>query len=186
MPLIGVTTYYSDARWAAWHRPAAVVPAAYFELVAAVRCPPLLLPPVRTARGGPAAGAAEVVGALDALVLVGGADLDPASHGQAPHPSADLPDPVRDEAERALLVAALDVDLPVLAICRGLQVLNVLFGGSLHQYLPEVTGSHAHQPAARGVRRRGGRGRAGDPARVGGRCQQRGALLAPSGGRSGG
>ncbi|HEY5244504.1 MAG TPA: gamma-glutamyl-gamma-aminobutyrate hydrolase family protein, partial [Acidimicrobiales bacterium] len=120
----------------------------YFELVAAAGGRPLLLPPCRSAPGGPGAGAADVVDALDALVLVGGGDIDPATYGQAGHPAADGVDADRDRSEAALLVAALDRDLPLLAICRGHQLLNVQLGGTLFPHLPDVVGHDGHRPAA--------------------------------------
>lgn len=147
-PLVGVTTYYAEAAWGPWHRPAAVLPAPYFELVAAAGGRPTLLPPCRSAPDGPESGAAEVAEALDGLVLVGGGDLDPAGHGRPGHPAADGVDPIRDRSEASLLAAALDRDLPVLAICRGLQLLNVYLGGTLFPHLPDVVGHGGHRPAA--------------------------------------
>jgi gamma-glutamyl-gamma-aminobutyrate hydrolase PuuD len=145
--LVGVTTYYADAAWGPWHREAAVVPTPYFELVAATGARPVLLPPCRSAPGGPGAGAPEVAAALDALVLVGGGDLDPAAYGAAPHPAVAGVQAARDRSEAALLAAALAADLPVLAICRGLQLLNVHLGGTLCQHLPDLLGHDGHQPA---------------------------------------
>ena len=148
LPLIGVSTYVADVAWASWERRAAVLPASYFELVAAAGGRPLLLPPASTAPGGPEAGAAEVVAVLDGLVLTGGGDVDPAAYGEEPDPEVGGVDPNRDASERALLAAALEADLPVLAICRGCQVLNVSLGGTLHQHLPDVVGNvdHRRQP----------------------------------------
>jgi putative glutamine amidotransferase len=147
-PLVGVTTYYGDAAWGPWHEPAAVLAAPYFELVAAAGGRPLLLPPCRTAPGGPGSGAADAVDALDALVLIGGGDVDPAAYGQAGYPAAEGVDADRDLSEAALLAAALDRDLPLLAICRGHQLLNVQLGGTLFPHLPEVVGHDGHRPAA--------------------------------------
>jgi gamma-glutamyl-gamma-aminobutyrate hydrolase PuuD len=149
VPLIGITTYVADATWSGWERRSAVLPASYFELVAAAGGRPMLLPPPSSAKDGPGAGAAEVISVLDGLVLTGGGDVDPASYGEAPDPSVGGVNPVRDESERALLAAALEVDLPVLAICRGLQVLNVELGGTLHQNLPKVIDSTEHRRAPR-------------------------------------
>ena len=148
LPLIGVSTYVADVAWASWERRAAVLPASYFELVAAAGGRPLLLPPASTAPGGPEAGAAEVVAVLDGLVLTGGGDVDPAAYGEEADPEVGGVDPNRDASERALLAAALEADLPVLAICRGCQVLNVFLGGTLHQHLPDVVGNvdHRRQP----------------------------------------
>ena len=146
-PLVGVTTYVADARWGGWERRAAVLPDNYFELVAAAGGRPLLLPPPKQAPGGPGAGAEEVVAVLDALVLTGGGDVAPDAYGEEAAPEVAGVDPVRDESERALLDAALRVDLPILAICRGCQVLNVHLGGTLHQHLPDEVGHAAHRSA---------------------------------------
>ena len=145
IPLIGLTTYAVQASWGSWTRPAAVLPESYFELVAAAGGRPILLPPPRSGEAGPGAGAAEVIDVLDGLVLTGGGDVDPAAYGEEPDPATAGVNPTRDGSERALLVAALAVDLPVLAICRGLQVLNVALGGTLHQHLPDMAGIGAHR-----------------------------------------
>jgi putative glutamine amidotransferase len=147
VPLIGVSTYVADARWGSWERRAAVLPAPYFELVAAAGGRPLLLPPPGTAPDGPGQGADEVIAVLDGLVLTGGGDVDPLAYGEQPDPQVAGVDTNRDASERALLQAALRADLPVLAICRGCQVLNVELGGTLHQHLPDVVGHSAHRSA---------------------------------------
>ncbi len=145
IPLIGVSTYVADTAWGAWRRPAAVLPESYYELVASAGARPLLLPPPRTALAGPGWGADEVIAVLDGLVLTGGGDVDPARYGAVAEPSVSGVDPIRDESERALVAAALAVDLPVLAICRGCQILNVELGGTLHQHLPDVVGNDDHR-----------------------------------------
>jgi putative glutamine amidotransferase len=152
IPLIGVSTYVARAAWGDWERLAAVLPESYYELVAAAGGRPLLLPPLRTAASGPGFGAAEVIAALDGLILTGGGDVDPAAYGETAEPHVGGVDPVRDESEQALLVAALAVDMPVLAICRGLQILNTVRGGTLHQHLPDVVGhdEHRHAPSVFG------------------------------------
>jgi gamma-glutamyl-gamma-aminobutyrate hydrolase PuuD len=124
-----------------------VLPQSYYELTAAAGGKPLLVPPPSTAPDGPTAGADEVVAALDGLVLTGGGDVDPRAYAEQPDPETGGVDPVRDASERALLAAALRADLPVLAICRGCQVLNVELGGTLHQHLPDVLGHSAHRSA---------------------------------------
>jgi putative glutamine amidotransferase len=146
IPLIGVSTYVAEAAWGAWRRPAAVLPESYYELVAAAGGRPLLLPPLRTA-AGPGFGAGEVIDRLDGLVLTGGGDVDPAAYGETAGAEVGGVDPVRDGSERALLAAALARDLPVLAICRGLQILNTERGGTLFQHLPEVVGHDGHRTA---------------------------------------
>lgn len=91
------------------------------------------------------AEAQRILRRFDALVLTGGAgDLDPATYGAAPHPELFGCDPAADAFELALCRAALDAALPTLGICRGLQVVNVALGGSLHQHLPDVPGADAH------------------------------------------
>src|SRR6266700_1476452 len=92
-------------------------------------------------------GISEVIGRLDGLVLSGGGDIDPAGYGAEPHPQTTSVRPHRDAAEAELLSAALRRGLPVLGICRGLQVINVAMGGSLHQHLPDVVGHHGHASA---------------------------------------
>jgi putative glutamine amidotransferase len=152
IPLIGVSTYRAEAAWAAWSRPAAVLPESYYELVASAGARPVLLPPLQTAAAGPGFGAEEVIAVLDGLVLTGGGDVEPTLYGETPQPSVGGVDAVRDESERALLAAALAVDLPVLAICRGCQILNVALGGTLYQHLPDVyhNEDHRHAPSVFG------------------------------------
>lgn len=147
VPLIGLSTYVDDASWGGWQRRAAVLPESYFELTAAAGGRPVLLPPLRTAAGGPRQGAEEVVVALDGLVLTGGGDVEPLVYGEEAGPEVAGVDSTRDASERALLRAALRADLPLLAICRGCQVLNVERGGTLHQHLPDVIGHTAHRSA---------------------------------------
>jgi gamma-glutamyl-gamma-aminobutyrate hydrolase PuuD len=152
IPLVGLTTYVAESAWGAWSRPAAVLPESYYELVASAGARPMLLPPPRTAAPGPGFGAADVISVLDGLVLTGGGDVDPALYGETAGPSVGGVDPVRDESERALLAAALAVHLPVLAVCRGCQILNVELGGTLYQHLPDVVGheDHRHAPSVFG------------------------------------
>ena len=137
-PLIGITTYREQARWGAWDVPAVLLPASYADAVAAAGGEPVLLP-----TGSVTAG---VVARLDGLVLAGGADVEPSRYGAVPGPHT-VPRPDRDAAELGVLQAALDRDLPLLAICRGMQLLNVTLGGDLVQHLPDVPGTGAHQLA---------------------------------------
>lgn len=137
-PRVGLTTYYKEAAWGVWRRQAAVVPGVYVEGVAAAGGAPLLLPPVGLDTS--------VLEVLDALVLIGGADVDAAQYAAAPHPST-APEPVRDAPELALARAALAEGVPLLAICRGVQVLNVALGGTLDQHLPDRLGHTAYQPS---------------------------------------
>jgi putative glutamine amidotransferase len=138
-PVIGITTYAETAQWGVWNCPAVLVPADYVHKVSAAGGVPVLLPPL--------AGDVEVLDRLDALVVAGGADVDPARYGADRHPKTGGAREERDEWELALARAALDQDLPVLAVCRGLQVLNVALGGTLVQHLPDLVGSEVHSPA---------------------------------------
>jgi gamma-glutamyl-gamma-aminobutyrate hydrolase PuuD len=144
-PLIGLTTYVADTRWGGWERRSGVLPESYYELVAAAGGRPMLLPPPGHAPHGPGTAADEVIGALDGLVLTGGGDVDPGAYGEQADAETTGVNGTRDASERALLAAALRSDLPVLAICRGCQVLNVALGGTLHQHIPDVIGHLAHR-----------------------------------------
>ena len=92
----------------------------------------------------------ETLDALDGLVFSGGADVDPDSYGADAHPETSGTRPERDAGELALLQAALARDMPVLAVCRGFQIMNVARGGDLVQHLPEVVGHEQHR-AVKGV-----------------------------------
>ena len=140
--MIGITAYEEQARWGAWDLPAALLPLNYVEKVEEAGGRPLLVPPSEE-------GVEETLDALDGLILSGGADLDPALYGAEPHAETTGLRPGRDAGELALLTAALERDMPVLAICRGSQVLNVARGGDLVQHLPEVVGHEEHR-AVRG------------------------------------
>ncbi len=128
-PLIGLTTYGRNE--AGRHE----LPAEYSESVLRAGATPVLLPPVD---GAPLAEA--WLDRLDGVILTGGGDLDPALYDGGTHPSVYNLDPKRDTSEMAVARAALKRTLPVLAICRGLQVLNVVLGGTLHVHLPDVVG----------------------------------------------
>src|SRR5215471_19324219 len=137
-PLVGITTYVVPASFGAWETDSALVPHDYVRAVERAGGRALLVPPAND-------GVEETLDALDGLILSGGSDLDPRLYGQEPHAETDDADPQRDEAELALLRAALERDLPVLAICRGSQVLNVALGGDLVQHLPEILGDERHR-----------------------------------------
>lgn len=137
-PVIGITSYAQEASFGVWRVPAALVPLDYVEMVERAGGRPLLVPPSEE-------GVEETLDALDGLVLSGGADLDPALYGAEAHAATDAPQRRRDAGELALLRAALDRDLPTLAICRGSQLLNVVRGGNLVQHLPEVVGDERHK-----------------------------------------
>jgi putative glutamine amidotransferase len=142
-PLIGITSYAEEVRWGVWTEDAAVVPLAYVRAVESAGGRPLVVPPADE-------GLDETLDALDGVIFSGGADLDPALYEAEPHPETDDPREARDAAELRMLKAALERDMPVLAICRGSQVLNVARGGDLVQHLPEEIGHdrHRHEPGA--------------------------------------
>ena len=140
-PVIGLTTYREQAAWGVWDQLADVLPAAYAAAVESTGGVPLLLPPV-----GQAGAADRVVARLDGLVISGGADVDPGRYGAAPHPSTAGWRPDRDAWELALLDAAEAAGLPVLGVCRGIQVMAVHAGGDLDQHTPDVVGHEGHSP----------------------------------------
>jgi putative glutamine amidotransferase len=138
-PLIGITAYAEpDARWGAWALPAALIPLSYVRSVERAGGRPLIVPPSEE-------GVEETLDALDGLVFSGGSDVDPVTYGADAHPQTADVRPERDRAELALLTAALERDMPVLAVCRGSQLLNVARGGDLVQHLPEVVGDEKHK-----------------------------------------
>lgn len=137
-PLIGITTYVVPAQWSYWDQEAALVPAAYVDAVQRAGGRAFLVPPADDAVD-------ETLDGLDGLVFSGGSDLDPELYGQEAHRETSGIVRDRDDAELALLAGALERDMPVLAICRGSQVLNVARGGDLIQHLPEVIGDEKHK-----------------------------------------
>jgi putative glutamine amidotransferase len=137
-PVIGISCYSLRARWSTWDDQAILLPRRYVDKVALAGGLPVLLPPLP--------GIAGTLARLDGLLLSGGGDLDPARYGAQPDEASGLASEARDSAELALCRAALDSGLPVLGICRGLQVINVALGGTLHQHLPDVVGHDGHSP----------------------------------------
>ena len=147
-PLIGISTYNDLAQWRDWSSPAALIPRTYVDAVRRSHGRPVLLPP-----GGDPAEAAATVADLDGLIVSGGGDVDPARYGAAAHPETGAPNDERDGWELALIDAALTAPVPLLAICRGMQLLNVVRGGTLLQHLPQVVGNDEHSGLACGFGR---------------------------------
>ncbi|MFI5620139.1 gamma-glutamyl-gamma-aminobutyrate hydrolase family protein [Streptomyces sp. NPDC051567] len=146
-PLIGITTYVEEStRYGVWDVPASLVPTGYHALVQAAGGAAVLLPPDRPGT------AAEVLRRVDGLVVVGGPDVDPVHYGAARDPRTGSPATVRDDWELALIAAALEAGTPLLGICRGMQALNVVLGGTLVQHIdghegtPGVTAWHPVRP----------------------------------------
>jgi gamma-glutamyl-gamma-aminobutyrate hydrolase PuuD len=137
-PVVGITTYVEPAKWGQWDLPAALIPFSYVRAVESAGGRPLLVPPSDD-------GVEETLDALDGILFSGGSDVDPGTYSAEPHPATAGVRADRDRAELALLQAALARDMPVLAVCRGSQVLNVARGGDLVQHLPEVIGDERHK-----------------------------------------
>lgn len=145
LPVIGITTYSRNEAGEFY------LPGAYIDAVQQAGGIPILLPPNQSAP-------AQLLGILDGLIFSGGGDLDPRRYGGEHHPSIYLVDPDRDEFELALAKAALADQIPVLGICRGLQVLSVASGAALITHVPDVYGEtiahrldHPRRPIAHEV-----------------------------------
>ena len=136
-PVVGITTYLTRAQWGAWDLDAALVPFSYVRAVERAGGAPLLVPP-----GAPVD---EVLGAVDGLIFSGGSDLDPSLYGEEAHSETSGVVRERDDFELGLMRAALERDVPMLAICRGSQVLNVALGGDLEQHVPDRVGTDVHK-----------------------------------------
>src|ERR1700722_4133114 len=132
-PVIGLCTALERARWSVWDQQAVLLPRNYVDEVNRAGGLAVLLPPDAQLVDSPE----EALELLDGLLLAGGADIDPASYGAAA--------PGRGAFEIALTRAAIDRDLPVLGICRGMQLINVALGGTLEQHLPEHLGHEEHR-----------------------------------------
>ena len=139
-PVIGISTYREQTRFRMWDVTADVLHAAYARAVEAAGGAPVLLPPQR----GEAAAA--LIARLDGLVISGGSDVDPARYGAEPHPRTVGWRTDRDAWELALLAAANAAGLPLLGVCRGMQLLAVSVGGALQQHVPDVVGHNGHSP----------------------------------------
>ncbi len=141
-PVIGISCYAQQARWGSWDLPAMLLPRRYVDMVASAGGLPILLPPME--------GISGLLGRLDGLILSGGGDVDPARYGAARSEACGPANPARDEAELELCREALAAGLPLLGICRGLQVINVALGGTLQQHLPDLVGHDGHSPEVAG------------------------------------
>lgn len=144
-PVIGVSCYVEEVDRPPWvAQRSAVLPHGYVEHLERAGALAVLLPPRADADD---AMAAEVLDRLDALVIAGGADVDAGRYAGVPHEASQAPRPDRDSWELALARVSAERDLPVLGVCRGMQVMAVAAGGSLDQHLPDVVGHEAHSPA---------------------------------------
>jgi len=139
-PVIGVCTALERAQWSVWDQQAALIPTNYLDAVRRAGGFALLLAPDPALARAPD----EALDLVDGLLLVGGADIDPASYGAPLDPATIDPVPERDAFELALTRRALERGIPLLGICRGMQLLNVALGGTLHQHLPDRLGHRDH------------------------------------------
>jgi putative glutamine amidotransferase len=140
-PVIGLCTALERARWSVWDQQAFLLPRSYIDAVQRAGGVAVMLPPDERAIDEPDV----LLDLIDGLVLAGGADIDPGAYGEASHPETNGTVPERDTFEIALTRRAFERDLPVLGICRGMQLMNVARGGTLLQHLPESHGHHEHR-----------------------------------------
>jgi putative glutamine amidotransferase len=138
-PVIGLTSYLEPAKWGAWDQPAALIPWNYVHKLQAAGAAVVILPPD--------ADNHTAIARLDGLVMAGGADIEPARYGAEHKDGTDKPRVERDASELGLYRAAREANLPVFGICRGLQIMAVAHGGSLHQHLPDLVGNTLHRDA---------------------------------------
>ncbi len=142
--MIGICTALERARWSVWDMRAALLPETYIGAAQRVGAIALMLPPDERLAGDPQQ-APELLELLDGLVLAGGADIDPVCYEQRAHPLTVDTVRARDAFEIALTQAAIEADVPVLGICRGMQLINVARGGTLAQHLPDLLGHEEHR-----------------------------------------
>ena len=147
VPRIGITTSREDKRWEALSLTWDLVPAPYGDAVRDAGGVPLLLPPSPAELAGPA------LDGVHGVLIAGGNDVDPDRYGARRHAMTGALRVDRDEWELAIVREALTRDLPLLAVCRGLQILNVALGGTLFQHLPHLVGSERHAPVKNGYGR---------------------------------
>jgi putative glutamine amidotransferase len=140
-PVIGICAAIETAQWAAWEVLVNLSPRAYSLAVQRAGGLALILPPDDIVAESPD----ELLDMLDALILAGGSDIDPATYGAQPHPETRGTRPERDRFEIGLGTRALDRDMPVLGVCRGMEMLNVIQGGTLVQHVPGLE-LHRHTP----------------------------------------
>lgn len=140
-PCIGICAGLERARWSVWDEETVLLAANYLSEIAKAGALALMIPPDPHLVREPD----DVLDRVDGLILAGGADIDPSMYGAQPHQETRETVPARDRAEIALTRRAVERDIPVLGICRGMQLINVALGGTLHQHVPDVVGNHEHR-----------------------------------------
>ena len=140
-PAIGICTALERARWGVWEQRAALLPFGYITAIQRAGGLVIMIPPDPALIDDPD----EMLDRIDGLILAGGADIDPSSYGAEPHPATNGTVPERDRAEIALARRAIERDMPVLGICRGMQLINVALGGTLRQHVPDLVGHEQHR-----------------------------------------
>jgi putative glutamine amidotransferase len=124
-----------------WEQRAALLAFSYIKAIQRADGLAVMIPPDQQLEQSPD----EVLDLIDGLILAGGNDIDPSSYGAHPHAATIGTVPERDRVELALTRGALDRDMPVLGICRGMQLINIALGGTLKQHLPEELGHEDHR-----------------------------------------
>lgn len=137
---VGIIVGTETGRFGPWEIPAATLPRSYVTAVHGAGAVPILHPAGEELIAHPEI----VLDGVDAVILAGGRDIGPDTYDERPHPRTDVPDGLRDRAELALARAAVAADVPVLGICRGMQLLNIVFGGTLDQHIPDSLGHDDH------------------------------------------
>jgi putative glutamine amidotransferase len=142
-PNIGVTCNLEVVRYGIWTEPAAMVPLTYIRAISRAGGRPLLIAPTPADQADPSA----LLDLLDGLLVTGGADVDPSAYGESPHAATAAATADRDPFELLLVRAAAERDLPCLGVCRGMQVVNVAYGGTLEQHLADRLDDDIHRGA---------------------------------------
>jgi putative glutamine amidotransferase len=140
-PVIGICTSLVQAAWSVWNQRAALTPYGYIAAIHRAGGLAVMIPPDPEFERDPD----QVLDLIDGLILAGGNDIDPSAYGAEPHPETNGTVPERDQSELALVRRAWERDMPVLGICRGMQLLNVSRGGTLLQHLPDEVGHADHR-----------------------------------------
>jgi putative glutamine amidotransferase len=140
-PVIGICAALERAQWGAWDRVAVLLGHEYIAAIQDAGGLALMVPPDPGLERAPD----EVLDLIDGLILAGGADIDPSMYSADPHPKTNGTVPERDRTELAIVRRAAEREIPILGICRGMQLLNVARGGTLSQHVPDDVGHEDHR-----------------------------------------